>query len=83
MAGWNKYIYLLGGYQLGCIGYNMGSNYYNQHYLKPSFHDRIRREYNASGKQWALVTGASEGIGRCYALDLARAGFNIVLASRS
>jgi len=30
-----------------------------------------------------VVTGASEGIGRCYALDLARSGFNIVLASRS
>jgi len=30
-----------------------------------------------------VVTGSSEGIGRCYALDLARSGFNIVLASRS
>ena len=29
------------------------------------------------------MTGASEGIGRCYALDLARSGFNLVLASRS
>lgn len=29
------------------------------------------------------MTGASEGIGRCFALDLAKSGFNIVLASRS
>jgi len=39
--------------------------------------------YNSSGKQWAVVTGASDGIGRCFALDLARTGFNVVLASRS
>ena len=32
---------------------------------------------------WAVVTGASEGIGRGYALELARRGLNIVLLSRS
>lgn len=34
-------------------------------------------------KAWALVTGASDGIGREFALQLSRAGFSIVLASRS
>jgi len=29
------------------------------------------------------VTGASEGIGKSYALGLAQQGFNLVLASRS
>ncbi len=32
---------------------------------------------------WAIVTGASDGIGKEFALDLARRGFNIVLISRS
>merc|ERR1711941_208248 len=32
---------------------------------------------------WAVVTGASDGIGRAYCLALARLGFNIVLISRT
>ena len=31
---------------------------------------------------WALITGASDGIGKQYALELAREGFNIVLMGR-
>lgn len=33
--------------------------------------------------QWAVVTGATSGIGRAYALELARRGLDIVLISRS
>ncbi|KAM4012604.1 very-long-chain 3-oxoacyl-CoA reductase-B-like [Anomaloglossus baeobatrachus] len=32
---------------------------------------------------WAVVTGATDGIGKSYALELARRGFDIVLISRS
>ncbi|OCK81905.1 NAD(P)-binding protein [Lepidopterella palustris CBS 459.81] len=32
---------------------------------------------------WALVTGASDGIGKEYSLQLARAGFNLILVSRT
>ncbi|PFX24480.1 inactive hydroxysteroid dehydrogenase-like protein 1 isoform X1 [Stylophora pistillata] len=35
------------------------------------------------GGRWAVVTGASEGIGRAFACELARCGMNIVLMSRS
>jgi 17beta-estradiol 17-dehydrogenase / very-long-chain 3-oxoacyl-CoA reductase len=32
---------------------------------------------------WAVVTGASDGIGKAYAFELARLGFNVVLISRT
>lgn len=32
---------------------------------------------------WALVTGASDGIGKEYSLQLAKEGFNICLVSRT
>jgi len=35
------------------------------------------------GGGWALVTGASDGIGKAYCLELAKAGFNIILMARS
>ncbi|KAM9332848.1 hydroxysteroid (20-beta) dehydrogenase 2 isoform 1-T1 [Pholidichthys leucotaenia] len=33
--------------------------------------------------QWAVVTGSTSGIGKAYAVELARRGLNIVLVSRS
>ena len=35
------------------------------------------------GGGWALVTGASDGLGKQYALELARSGFNIILMARN
>jgi len=32
---------------------------------------------------WAVVTGASDGIGRAYAIEFARRGFNVVIISRT
>lgn len=35
------------------------------------------------GGGWALVTGSSDGIGKQYAIELAKSGFNIVLMARN
>ncbi|KAI9747754.1 MAG: hypothetical protein M1815_003920 [Lichina confinis] len=43
---------------------------------------RSLRKYGRRGS-WAVVTGASDGIGKEYAVQLAQKGFNIVLVSRT
>eukprot|EP00796_Vickermania_ingenoplastis_P009738 gene9738-6826_t len=42
----------------------------------------MRKKYAKSG-DWAVVTGASEGIGHAMALDLARRGFNVCVIART
>ncbi|CAE6411626.1 unnamed protein product [Rhizoctonia solani] len=41
------------------------------------------KKYGAKSGAWAVVTGATDGIGREFASQLAKAGFNILIASRS
>ena len=38
---------------------------------------------NLYGPGWAVVTGASDGIGAAFCEQLAQSGFNIVLISRT
>ncbi|KAI0463052.1 hypothetical protein LJB42_003067 [Komagataella kurtzmanii] len=40
-------------------------------------------KYGAKKGHWAVVTGASDGIGKEYTLQLAKRGFNVVLVSRT
>jgi NADPH:quinone reductase-like Zn-dependent oxidoreductase len=70
-----------------CPLYTLSKAYYlhklrdemeNQSHLQ-----RISQTYNQSKDKWALVTGGSEGIGKSFAQDLAKSGFNILLVSRS
>uniref|UniRef100_A0A914QNH6 Steroid dehydrogenase n=1 Tax=Panagrolaimus davidi TaxID=227884 RepID=A0A914QNH6_9BILA len=37
----------------------------------------------SGGAKWAIVTGSTDGIGKEYAFDLAKKGFNIILISRT
>ena len=43
----------------------------------------MKRGYIAKGTKTALVTGASSGIGRCYAEQLASRGYNLIIVSRN
>ncbi|KAG8981719.1 hypothetical protein FRB94_010503 [Tulasnella sp. JGI-2019a] len=51
-----------------------------QVFLKPG---RSLKKFGAKQGVWAVVTGCTDGIGREFALQLAKAGFNVVLASRT
>ena len=82
-----KLIYLTGAYTIGKPLYVYGNHYYNNYMreeeTKVMTHERIHQTYNPKKDKWAIVTGASEGIGKSFAIDLTQSGFNIVLASRS
>ncbi|KDQ49272.1 hypothetical protein JAAARDRAFT_82253 [Jaapia argillacea MUCL 33604] len=41
------------------------------------------RKFGAKSGSWAVVTGASGGIGREFAIQLGKAGFNVLVASRN
>ena len=77
-------MYLVGGYQVGCQLFNFARTVYNTDYHDVPLKQRLNDLYGgAKGDRWALVTGASEGIGREYALQLAQAGYNLRICARS
>ena len=80
-----QFVYLVGAYQLGTQFYCLGKSYYNlnqdetgQFTIKQNLNEKFGTE-----NEWAVVTGASEGIGRTYALELAKAGYNLKICARS
>lgn len=41
------------------------------------------KKYGAGKGAWAVVTGASEGIGREFSLQLAKKGYNVLVLARN
>ena len=53
-------------------------------YSRPSsIHGYLKDTEDSTGSNWALVTGASDGIGQAFAGELCRRGFNVVLHGRN
>lgn len=52
-------------------------------YLKPFFQPGEVQSLQKKYGPWAVITGSTDGIGKQYALELARHGLSIVLVSRS
>lgn len=52
-------------------------------YLKPSGLHRYLHRSRDSKQPWALVTGATDGIGKGFAQELAQHGFNVVIHGRN
>ena len=51
--------------------------------MKYFIYPRLNLSERYGKGSWALITGASDGLGKQYALELAREGFNIVLMGRN
>ncbi|KAK4550705.1 hypothetical protein LTR36_000284 [Oleoguttula mirabilis] len=61
--------------------YNLASFIY-LHFVRRSSLDRYKQS-GSQGPAWALVTGASDGIGRGFAEELCHRGFNVIIHGRN
>lgn len=79
-----KAIYAVGFYQVGKQIYRAANTYFNIEKDPTSLKERLSVYRDGEeGTKWAVITGASEGIGASYALLLAQCGYNIRLVARS
>ena len=78
-------IYGIGLYQICSPAINLARSYYDQEDKVgvATNGERLRQLYKQDEKDYALVTGSSDGLGRVLSLQLAKYGFNLVLVSRS
>lgn len=71
---------LTGATALALQAYKLSSFLYA--YIRPSSLPRYLKTSDGS-PPWAFITGASDGIGKAFAFDLASRGFNVVLHGRN
>ncbi|EFO27920.1 hypothetical protein LOAG_00557 [Loa loa] len=72
IIGWIYIIFTI--YRLMLTLYNL---------VYPFFLAKPRDLHKLAGAKWAVITGATDGIGKGYAFELARKGFSILLISRT
>lgn len=77
-----QFVYLVGVYQVWSQLSPLCHSWFNISGDEKPLKMRLNDRYGGEG-EWAVVTGASEGIGRSYALELAQAGYNLTLCARS
>ncbi|KAK4508417.1 hypothetical protein PRZ48_002155 [Zasmidium cellare] len=72
---------VLGG--LGATYYSLKTlSYLHLHFIRRNTLDRYKTDSD-KGSAWALVTGATDGIGRAFAVELASRGFNVFIHGRN
>jgi len=71
-----KFLYIIGAIQVIYIGYCLVS--FIRIYIRPS---SVRKYLSTDA--YAMVTGASDGIGKAISLELARTGFNMIIHGRN
>lgn len=79
MVSISTILHLLGGITALTLSYKLAT--FVRLYIQPSKLPRYL--HGTSGSTWALVTGATDGIGYGFAVALLGAGFNVVLHGRS
>ena len=80
MFSWITNCALLVGVLVLCYWIFLLVKFVLRHFTKPS--DAFLKKLSG-GDAWAVVTGASDGIGKAYAVTLAKKGFNVFLISRT
>ncbi|KAJ1345856.1 hypothetical protein KIN20_000482 [Parelaphostrongylus tenuis] len=66
---------------LGLLAYKIGAALYN--ILWPYLIASPVDLHSKAGAKWAVITGATDGIGKAYAYEMARKGFNVFIVSRT
>ena len=73
-----RFIYAVGFYKVGTL---FGVPLYHLYHYYSGEQIDFKQEFG--NNSWAVITGATDGIGKALAFDLAKKGMNIALLSRN